>query len=166
MVRKKGLEPPRDYSHSPLKAACLPVSPLPHPKERIMRLLYQNRQAFATYLCNKQCLPWRPNGRHFSISPEGFWNLVYENDSHIQPPDVRIVSIHIINKKYKGQLFFKNNQFYFRPMSPFTHCHAATNQLPMLAKRPVIQRQATRYQRCSAAAAASASCFRCSFNAV
>ena len=34
LVRKKGLEPPRDYSHSPLKAACLPVSPLPH--------IYQN----------------------------------------------------------------------------------------------------------------------------
>lgn len=30
LVRKKGLEPPRDFSHSPLKAACLPVSPLPH----------------------------------------------------------------------------------------------------------------------------------------
>jgi hypothetical protein len=29
-VRKKGLEPPRDFSHSHLKAACIPVSPLPH----------------------------------------------------------------------------------------------------------------------------------------
>lgn len=31
LVRMKGLEPPRDYSHSPLKAACLPVSP--HPRD-------------------------------------------------------------------------------------------------------------------------------------
>lgn len=29
MVRKEGLEPPQDFSHSHLKAACLPISPLP-----------------------------------------------------------------------------------------------------------------------------------------
>jgi hypothetical protein len=28
-VRKRGLEPLQDFSHSPLKAACLPISPLP-----------------------------------------------------------------------------------------------------------------------------------------
>ncbi|EKD48371.1 MAG: hypothetical protein ACD_64C00345G0001, partial [uncultured bacterium] len=42
MVPKKGLEPPRDFSHSHLKAACLPISPLRHIIELCHRILKRN----------------------------------------------------------------------------------------------------------------------------
>src|SRR5581483_8385356 len=83
MVPRRGLEPLWDFSHSHLKAACLPISPPRHnyfnefkynDKKTIINLLFTTKNKFIwPFYYRRNEIPYFYWKRHHPINPSLFW---------------------------------------------------------------------------------------------